>query len=280
MMKKNVFFILLIFITLITSILLVGCSNSNTDVSDQNNDVNNANVDTKNQPDYEVIVEETNTQVDDGLSSVTGKAIVDSVESNEESYLDDGINVIDNKPILDSKIQKLVDVARKVKKYSYKARYPESYGRRHIEVKVSDNKIRIFYPQQEFIVMRDSYDNIYLDTEINEAIAYCEEKIRCSDPNSGFEVDYDKHLPKTPVDWTLELLEADELKVIGNEFNHDRSLTVIEYELNGILYRQSLTDRYGASKVYINYGPKVEIIDFEFTGEGFGEDEMIHQYVY
>ncbi len=272
-MKKIIYFILFI---LSLSILIVGCSSKTPNVDEQNN----ADVDANNQPDYEVIVEETNTQIDDGLGDLTGNAVIDSVESNEESYLDDGINIIDSKPILDPKVQKLVDAARQVTKYSYKARYPKSYGRRHIEVKISDNKIKITYPQQEYIVMRDSYDNIYLDTETKEVVAYCEDKIRCSNPNSGFEVDYDKHLPKTPVDWALELLEADDLKVIGNEFNHDRSLLVVEYELYGVLYRQSLTDRYGASKVYINYGPKVEIIDFEFTGKGFGEDEMIHQYIY
>ena len=282
-MKKTTLLILI----LIIFILIVGCNKNSQYVDagiDNINNQDNKNVDTSNQPNYEV-VEKTNNNAnnvaeEDGFESVTGMAVIDSVETNEEAYLDDGINVIDNKPILDPRIQKLVDNARKVIKYSYKARYPESYGRRHVIVLISDNKIRITYPQQEFIVMRDSYDNIYLDTKTKEAIAYCEDKIRCNDPNSGFEVDYENYLPKTPIDWTKELIDADNIKVIGNEYNHDRSLLVVEYELNGILYRQSLTDRYGASKIYINYGPKVEIIDIEFTGEGFGEDEIVHQYVY
>ncbi len=289
-MKKTKIFILF---AVLLSVFIAGCS-----FGDEKTDTGgDAGVDGQSlgkNADYEV-VEKSNIDVggdadekedikedigDGGLNAVTGRAVIDSVETNEENYFDMGINVIDNKPVLEPRVQKFIDNARKVKKYSYKARYPESYGRRHVYVLISDNKIRVMYPQQEFIVMKDSYDNIYIDTELKEAVAYCEDKIRCSNVNMGDEVDYETHLPKTPIDWTMELFEADNLKVIGNEYNHDRSLLVVEYELNGILYRQSLTDRYGASKVYINYGPKVEIIDFEFKGEGFGEDDIVHQYVY
>ena len=134
-MKKTTLLILI----LIIFILIVGCNKNSQYVDagiDNINNQDNKNVDTSNQPNYEV-VEKTNNNAnnvaeEDGFESVTGMAVIDSVETNEEAYLDDGINVIDNKPILDPRIQKFIDNARKVIKYSYKARYPESYGRRHV----------------------------------------------------------------------------------------------------------------------------------------------------
>src|SRR3989344_5395927 len=110
MMRKSVLFIFI----LVVFIFIAGCSSSNNEVVDDTLNKEEIN----NQPDYEVVVEEKDVQVDDGLGSITGNAVVDSVGSNDESYLDEGINVIDNRPILDPKVQKLVDSARKVTKYS------------------------------------------------------------------------------------------------------------------------------------------------------------------
>jgi len=222
-------------------------------------------------------IDTNNDQENDPANNgVTANAIVDILSSNDDSILNEITGqVVGPEFLLDPEIQILIDKARDQNKYAYKVRYPGITNRRHADIYISDNLMKIIYAGDSVNNRRTFYTTVYLDTDLKQAYSFCEKKLLCSDMDRKMDADYDEHLPKTPRDWSLSF---DYGVIVGKETNHKRQLTVVEYENSNIVYRVGFDTFYGlASKVYVDFGgDHMSIIDFEILGEAFGEDEMIH----
>ena len=214
--------------------------------------------------------ENVENEVKNTEDGVKNNDVINIIESNDDAVLSKPANV---KP-MDPEIQKLVDKARKVNKFSYRVRLQDANPQKFYDIFVSDNKIKIFIPDQQIYKDFDFVDSIYLDTNTKDAYAYCESYF-CKNPNTKYNVSYEEYFPKTPKDWALDFDYADKM---GVESVHGRTLLLVQYEKNGVKYRVGLTDYYGiAGRVYSYYNtPQNKVVDFEILGSNFGEDIMIH----
>ncbi len=120
----------------------------------------------------------------------------------EETSGDTAEELSEDASIEESLIEQLNDVAeRKINSYSY--RYKSPSGKQY-EIYVKDNKIKLDYISDEYV--------IYIDTEKATAEKYCIVYSSCGKFTGKIEdLDYDTAYIKTPLDWIKEIEGAEKI---------------------------------------------------------------------
>jgi len=203
--------------------------------------------------------------------------IQEEPEPVEEAGMDTvtGSSVVETGGCLDPDVQMLVDKAKSTKEMRYLMRKPP-YFRDEYEVFVKDNKMKIVLPEASKFVRGEYFNTIYLDTDSKEAIAYCEDRVRCDDLNKPFEVEYNDYYELTPKDWILTLGCADN---IGTETMFNRHTVVVEYKEDSKTNRMNLYSYYGvAAQVIKDIDAKEpKMWSFEMISSSLTKEDVTHQ---
>ncbi len=186
-----------------------------------------------------------------------------------------------NMPQIDPEVLKLVNYAKETTRYRYDAREDPLF-RAITHYTISDNKIKIVLPEKNYYDRKNYYNTLYLDTKSKIAIAFCEDRVRCADLNRPFDISYEMNYRTSPRDRALEILEVDNVEIVGGETIYGRPAIIVEFEKNDTVYRYSLDRHFGlVTHAIINPGSEnAEEYKYELTGINIGEDEMIHQFMF
>jgi len=167
------------------------------------------------------------------LSACAGEKVIEEepatepvIEQEVEPVVEEEMEPVD---CVDPEIRDLIDEARDLDQLHYYMR-ESPYFRQQYEVFVKGDKMKVVLPEASKFIRGEYYNTVYLDLNTKEAVAYCEEKRRCSDFYEAFDVDYEQYYRQTPVDWTLSL---DCAKEISTERMFDRDVVLVEYTENG-----------------------------------------------
>ncbi|MBD3259423.1 hypothetical protein GF371_02205 [Candidatus Woesearchaeota archaeon] len=195
---------------------------------------------------------------DAGMESVTGESVVDI-----------------NTGCHDPEVKELLDKAEKTKQLRYLMRKPP-YFREESEVYVKDSKMKIILPEASKFTRGEYFNAVYLDTDTKEAIAYCEDRVRCDDLNKPFDVEYDDYYVFTPMDWAKMLGCGDKT---GTETMFNRNTAVVEYKEDGKTNIMNLYDYYGvAAQVVKDVDAKdPKMWTFEVLSNSVTEEDVVHQ---
>ena len=166
------------------------------------------------------------------LSACAGEKVLKEEPTAEpvvEQEVEPAVEVEETVDCVDPEIRDLIDEARNIEQLHYYMR-ESPYFRQQYEVFVKGDKMKVVLPEASKFIRGEYYNTVYLDLSTKEAVAYCEDKKRCSDFYEAFDVDYEQYYRLTPVDWAVSL---DCAKEISTERMFNRDVVLVEYEMNG-----------------------------------------------
>jgi hypothetical protein len=148
------------------------------------------------------------------------------VEKEVKPIVEQEVETVD---CLDPEIRDLVTDAERIGQLHYYMR-ETPYFREQYEVFVKGDKMKVILPEASKFIRGEYYDTVYLDLSAKEAVAYCEDRKRCEDPQEEFDVDYEQYYRQTPMDWATSLNCADK---ISTETMFNRDVVLAQYTMNG-----------------------------------------------
>jgi len=138
---------------------------------------------------------------------------------------------------------------------------------------IMGDKVKILKYDEDYYVLEDYYDNIY----VKEAIGCCEKQSRCVSRNvdntgTPFDVDVSSlNIPKTPYQWSKEI--PGDAQIVGPQTFNERSVTYIKYTQDGQEVQMWVDDTYGVPHKIIVGETRYQFNDMLFNN--VKESEMI-----
>jgi hypothetical protein len=136
----------------------------------------------------------------------------------------------------------------KLKSMSYLYGGPEEKGRFLDTYHVLGDKIKVKLYEDNYYVVEDYFDTVYLNDALKTATGRCEHQRRCISPNTDntkkiFNVNYADYRRKTPYEWLSEIPAT--AKVDGPEVVDKRSALKIQYPKGETTVEMWLDETYG-----------------------------------
>lgn len=214
------------------------------------------------------------------LSACAGEKVLKEEPAAEpvvEQEVEPAVEVEEEEAVdcVDPEIRALIDEARDLDQLHYYMR-ESPYFREQYEVFVKGDKMKVVLPEASKFIRGEYYDTVYLDLITKEAVAYCEDKKRCSDFYEAFDVDYEQYYRQTPVDWTLSLVCAEK---VSTENMFSRDVVLVKYTENGKTYNMWLYMFNGMAAKMIEDIDAADPVQrtFEMLSMSVSEEDVVKQ---
>ena len=193
--------------------------------------------------------QEKQDQVDDLVQQATsqpGVPIAQQASTPEKT--------VSSSPLsLPGDVQKLLDLAKKVKSYQYEhSQSPNLKLLTKTWVKGDRVKVELYQPPRYDPLTY--YNTVYFDLSTKYAMGYCEDSLRCRDrQNAAVSVDYQSSRPKLAAEWLSEIDTAT-VQVLQTQPIDNRPAKRIQYQDDGTAVDMWLDETYGLPlKIVVNY---------------------------
>ncbi len=163
---------------------------------------------------------------------------------------------------MDSRVEKVLNKVDSIKSYEYYYQTSDNWDLIRDKYYIKDNKIKINLFEVNYYNKKHYFDTVYLDTNAESAVAYCEEPghSRCSDSDKEFVVSYSDFIIKTPEEWVKEI---DYAEWAGTEQLDQRAADILEYENDDGTTTRMWVDSFSglARQIWIYRGDTENIVE-------------------